>query len=193
MNHIYQLPEFGENWFDYQELYNSMVEKFPSGSKFIEVGSWKGKSAAYIAVEIINSKKDIKIDCIDLWADCIDSWKGISEDQKDEHVKSNYLYELFIKNISSLSNIINPIRMDSISASKIYKDNTIDFIFIDANHDYDNVKKDIEAWFPKVKIGGVIAGHDYTKYWPGVVKAVNDFFVKKNTLISGSCWIYKND
>jgi hypothetical protein len=193
MNHIYQLPEFGENWFDYQELYNSMVEKFPSGSKFIEVGSWKGKSAAYLAVEIINYKKDIKIDCVDLWADCIDSWKGISEDQKDEHVKTNYLYELFIQNISSLSSIINPIRMDSINASKIYKDKTIDFIFIDANHDYDNVKKDIEAWFPKVKIGGVIAGHDYTKHWPGVVKAVNDFFVEKNTVIYGSCWIYKND
>jgi hypothetical protein len=193
MNHIYQLPEFGENWFNYQELYNLMVEKFPSGSKFIEVGSWKGKSAAYLAVEIINSKKDIKIACIDLWADCIDSWKGISEDQRNEHLKSNYLYELFIKNTLSLSSVINPIRMDSISASKIYNDNTIDFIFIDANHDYDNVKKDIDAWYPKVKIGGIIAGHDYDKYWFGVVEAVNDFFTGKNILISGNCWIYKND
>jgi cephalosporin hydroxylase len=190
MNHIYKLSEFGENWFDYQELYSLMVKEFPSGSKFVEVGSWKGKSAAYIAVEIINSKKDIKIDCIDLWVDCKNSWKGISEDQKHEDIKSNHLYELFIKNISSLSNIINPIRMDSISASKIYKDNTIDFVFIDANHDHDNVKKDIEAWFPKVKTGGIIAGHDYTKYWPGLIKAVNDFFGEKNILKSGSCWVY---
>jgi hypothetical protein len=84
--------------------------------------------------------------------------------------------------------------MDSINASKIYKDKTIDFIFIDANHDYDNVKKDIEAWLPKVKIGGIIAGHDYIMCsWPGVVNAVNDFFVGKNILTSGKCWIYKND
>jgi hypothetical protein len=193
MNHIYKLPEFGENWFNYQELYNLMVEKFPSGSKFIEVGSWKGKSAAYLAIEIINSKKNITIDCIDLWIDCKDAWKGIDENQRDENIKSNYLYELFIKNTSSLSSVINPIRMDSISASKMYNDNTIDFIFIDANHDYDNVKRDIDAWFPKVKIGGIIAGHDYDKYWPGVVNAVNDFFVGKNILTSGNCWVYKND
>jgi hypothetical protein len=194
MDHIYQLPEFGENWFDYPELYKSMVEKFPSGSKFVEVGSWKGKSSSYLAVEIINSKKNITIDCVDLWIDCKDAWKGIDENQRDKYLETKHLYELFIKNTSSLSSVINPIRMDSINASKIYKDKTIDFIFIDANHDYNNVKKDIEAWLPKLKIGGIIAGHDYDNYWwPNVVKAVNDFFIEKNILISGKCWIYKND
>jgi predicted O-methyltransferase YrrM len=184
MNHIYDLPEFGENWFDYNDIYKLMVEKFPSESKFVEVGSWKGKSAAYLAVEIINSKKNITLDCID-------TWEGSSEHVNYEHVKSNSLYELFIKNTSSLSNVINPIRMDSINASKKYENNSIDFIFIDASHEYDFVKKDIEAWFPKVKIGGIIAGHDYKTGWIGVDKAVDEFFVDKKILISRSSWIYQ--
>ena len=183
MNHIYTLPEFGENWFSYPNLYKSMVEKFSSGSKFVEVGSWKGKSAAYMAVEIINSKKKITLDCID-------TWKGSSEHVNYEDIKLNNLYELFIKNTSSLSSVINPIMMDSISASKKYEDNSIDFVFIDANHSYDYVKKDIEAWFPKVKNGGVISGHDYHKNWPEVIKAVDEFFLGKNVLFSEKCWIY---
>jgi hypothetical protein len=183
MNHIYKLPDFGEPWFTYPKLYKSMVEKFPSGSKFVEIGSWKGKSAAFMAVEIINSKKNISFDCIDIWK--IDN-KYI----KDDNPESNILYEIFIKNIQSLSNVINPIRMDSIEASKKYEDNSIDFVFIDANHDYDYVKKDIEAWFPKVKTGGVIAGHDYHKHWKGVVKAVDEFFLEKDVLFSEVCWIH---
>lgn len=184
MNHIYQLPQFGENWFSYENFYKSMVEKFPSGSKFVEVGSWKGKSSAYLAVEIINSKKNITLDCID-------TWQGSAEHQKDKYVKSNSLYELFIENTSSLSSVINPIRLDSISASKKYEDNSIDFIFIDANHYYHDVKKDIEAWFPKVKIGGVIAGHDYKNGWTDVDKAVDEFFINKKFVVSQSCWIYE--
>ena len=186
MNHIYHLDQFGENWFTYPNLYKSMVKKFPSGSKFVEVGSWKGKSAAYLAVEIINSNKNISLDCVD-------TWMGSNEDPhvNDFYVKSNTLYELFIENTSSLSSVINPIRMDSVSASKKYEDNSLDFVFIDANHEYDYVKKDIEAWFPKVKVGGIIAGHDYKYGWTDVDKAVDEFFINKRILSREACWIYE--
>ena len=60
MEHIYNQLNFGEDWFTYPNLYSDMVKKFPSGSKFVEVGSWKGKSSSYITVEIINSNKNIK-------------------------------------------------------------------------------------------------------------------------------------
>jgi len=185
MNHIYQLPQFGEDWFNYKDFYKSMVKKFPYGSKFIEIGSWKGKSSAYLAVEIINSKKNITLDCID-------TWKGSSEHVAYENIISDDLYELFIKNISSLLSVINPVRLDSISASKNYEDKTIDFIFIDGSHDYENVKADINAWLPKVKFGGIISGHDYGS-WKTVTKAVDEFFEDKKVLIIGDCWIYENN
>ena len=57
MNHIYKQENFGENWFTYPIFYSDMVKKFPHGSKFVEVGSWKGKSSSYMAVEIANSIK----------------------------------------------------------------------------------------------------------------------------------------
>mgnify|MGYP003349871615 CR=1 FL=1 len=66
MQHFYE--NIGpENWFNYQDLYRMVVEKYPSGSHFIEVGSWKGRSSAFMAVEIINSGKNIKFDCVDTW------------------------------------------------------------------------------------------------------------------------------
>ena len=52
---------------DYLGLYKKMVKKFSPGSHFVAIGSFLGKSSVYMAVEIINSGKDIKFDCIDHW------------------------------------------------------------------------------------------------------------------------------
>ena len=87
MNHIYQEPQFGENWFTYPNLYKKIVNEFPSGSKFVEVGSWKGKSAAFMAVEIANSNKQI-----DFY--CVDTWEGSVEHQ--EYSELSELYYIFI-------------------------------------------------------------------------------------------------
>lgn len=48
-------------------------------------------------------------------------------------------------------------------AAGIITDETIDIAFIDASHDYDSVKEDITLWKPKIKRGGIMAGHDYFK------------------------------
>ena len=56
----------------------------------------------------------------------------------------------------------------------------VDFIYIDGNHSYDFVKRDIELYYPKVKDGGVIGGHDI--YFHEVQKAVFEFVIKNNLL-----------
>lgn len=53
------------------------------------------------------------------------------------------------------------------------RDNDLDFVFIDALHTYEAVKQDLKAWYPKVRSGGLVAGHDYR--WGGVGQAVNEF------------------
>jgi len=180
MDHFYQ--GLGENWFDYQELYSKMVKEFPDKSHFVEVGSWKGMSSVYMAVEIINSGKDIKFDCIDIW-EYDKSQVDIPQDMYEDG------YGVFMKNIEPVKHIINPIKEFSEKSAERYKDNSIDFIFIDAAHDYENVKKDITAYFPKLKKGGVIAGHDY--WFDGVKSAVNEYF-KEGVVGFGTCWFFKN-
>lgn len=69
------------------------------------------------------------------------------------------------------------------SSVKIASDlkQTFDLIFIDADHSYDAVKQDIEVWYPKLKKGGIICGHDYIDYIEyGVKQAVDEIFPKAN-------------
>lgn len=183
MKHIYKSPNFGENWFSFAELYKSFVNDFPNGSIFVEVGSWKGKSAAFLAVEIINSKKDIKLYCVDTWA-------GSEEHNDYDIITNNQLYNLFLENIKDLTSVIYPLKLKSVDASKLFEDNSIDVVFIDACHEYNCVKEDINSWYPKVKSGGIIAGHDYYITWPGVIQAVDEFFPNKTVLKSQDCWLF---
>jgi hypothetical protein len=168
MEHIYQNPWFGENWFTYPKLYSSFVKNLPNGSKIVEVGSWKGKSVAYLGVEIVNSGKDIKVDAVDTWMGSPES----PDHLQDAYVKTNTLYSLFLTNIAPLAHVIKPIRMTSVDAAKLYEDNSLDVVFIDAGHTYEAVKSDVAAWLPKVKVGGILAGHDYA--WSDDVRRAVD-------------------
>ena len=124
---------------------------------YVEIGSWRGRSTAYMAVEIANSGKNIRFDAVDTWAGSIDE----PEHQNDPAVQNDTLYNEFLTNLAPVQQYVNPVRMTSIAAANTYADNSLDFVFIDAQHDYDSVHADILAWWPKVKIGGVIGGHDY--------------------------------
>jgi hypothetical protein len=161
---------FGENWFSYPNLYSSMVKKFGNGSRFVEVGSWKGMSSAYMATEIANSEKDISFYCID-------TWEGSIEHTDDKHLKD--LYHIFLSNMKPVEKYYNHIKDSALNAVHLFEDNSLDFVFIDASHEYEDVKNDIIAWLPKVKKGGVLAGHDYYVYkefGEGVKKAVHEIF-----------------
>ena len=69
------------------------------------------------------------------------------------------------------------IRMLSIDAAQFVLDGSLDYVFIDAAHDYDAVKLDIATWTPKVRTGGVIAGHDYDA--PKRERAMGQWGVKR--------------
>lgn len=66
-------------------------------------------------------------------------------------------------------------RMSSEEAADYVEDESLDFVYIDARHVYESVKKDIQLWWPKVKRDGLFCGHDYTSFFPGVVQAVDEF------------------
>lgn len=177
MKHFYQ--NIGEDWFTYPDLYRSVIQKFGEGAHFVEVGSWKGRSAAFMGVEILNSGYNIDFECVD-------TWEGSIEHQD---LELDNLYNDFLNNVKPVLSVINPIRMTSLEASKQYEDNSLDFVFIDASHQYQDVLDDITAWLPKVKEGGILAGHDYG--FGDVNRAVNTFFNGKHFTVSEDCWIHE--
>ena len=79
----------------------------------------------------------------------------------------------------------NLIRKKSNKAYLDFEDNSIDAIYIDGDHTYRGVIKDIKYWAPKVKPGGLIVGDDYLTF-SGVKKAVNQVFPNFNE--SGNTW-----
>lgn len=179
MEHIYNQDYFEEDWFSFSTFYSDMVKRFPSGSKFVEVGSWKGRSSAFLAVEIANSDKKIEFTCVDIW-------KGGAGDL---YYAPENIYEIFKNNMKPVENYYKDLRMTSVEAAKLFEDKSLDFVFIDASHQYEDVKNDILAWKPKMKNGGILAGHDYTSYWTGVVQAVNEI-LPNNFYTIESCWIH---
>lgn len=164
MEHFYQNIQ---GWFGFKNIYEEAAAMLKNGDHFVEIGSWKGKSTSFMAVEIINRGLNVKFDVVD-------TWKGSNETvhQEDQYVLTDTLYEHFLDNMKPVEGYFNPIRMTSEDASKLYKDNSLDFVLIDASHEYKLVKIDILSWLPKVKPGSILMGDD--AFWPGVYQAVND-------------------
>ena len=186
MNHIYTQPQFGENWFTYPNLYSRFVRELTNGSVMVEVGCWKGKSIAYLGVEIINSGKDIKVFAVDTW----EGSKNEPPHQQDTYVRTGKLYQLFLSNTAPVSSVVTPIRLPSVDAAKVHLDESLDVVFIDACHTYECVKEDIAAWLPKVKKGGYLAGHDYPWSHEDAVKRAVDESLK-NIEVTEGCWVYR--
>ena len=116
----------------------------------------------------------------------VDCWKevpgkpmyndvGSSQDVLDDE------YNNMVMEFGHLDNV-RIVRNFSIEASEQFPNQFFDFIYIDAAHTYEEVKMDLEAWYPKIKDGGILSGHDYfpdTRIWRGdpcgVYQAVNEF------------------
>jgi predicted O-methyltransferase YrrM len=117
----------------------------------------------------------------DLTLYMIDSWTPICPDDTDERIKKTY-HDEYIENMSAAVKAVAEynhrpivIREDSLGALEFFEYQSLDFVFIDASHNYEDVKRDINFWRFKVKPGGIICGHDYGS-WPGVKQAVDEIF-----------------
>lgn len=186
MEHYFK--DVPSNWFDYPEIYDMAIQR-ASGSQnvlFVELGVWFGQSMSYAGVEIINSGKLIKLHGIDSFL------RGDQVDDDTPYDPNRHTEAL--RYTQPVKDVVEIIRADTRDAYKMYEDGSIDFLFIDANHDYESVLLDIKNWFPKVKKGGIIAGHDYNpNAFPGVIQAVNEFFGEENITVSNQSksWIYE--
>ncbi len=153
---------------DMSEL-RAIVREYPNPI-CIEIGSWTGCSALAM---ISAGAKEVH---------CIDTWEGSPGDSTigllREHGGSAGIYETFCKNVGPelLFNRVHPHRCSSLAYASIWTTFQADVIFIDADHRYEAVKADIAAWWPHVRDGGTICGHDHSEHFPGVPLAVREAF-----------------
>lgn len=131
----------------------------------VEVGTWVGEAAAMIQ------------DCF-FQLFCVDPHCGSAGDPTRKHVSDvgvEAMRHLWKGNTDQ--SVCELVSLASPGAASEFSDNAMDVVIIDADHTYDAVKADIDAWWPKVKADGYMIGHDYgTGLFPGVVKAVEDSF-----------------
>lgn len=149
---------------------------FPRGA---EIGVQRGIYSEYL----IKAGRFSKFYCIDSWQHVPGRQDGsnVSQDQQD------LIFFQACKRLAQFGYRVEIIRSSSSKAVERFLDNSLDFIYIDADHTYDGCIADLECYYPKLKEDGVMAGHDFldgyygsiiqTAY--GVRSAITDFVMEE--------------
>lgn len=125
---------------------------------FVELGSYLGASSICIASALTGKAR---LYCVDTWQN-----EGMREGLRDT-------YSEFITNIDMLSRTITPLRGKSAEVARTFNNN-VDFLFIDADHNYEGIMADLNAWWPKLLPGAIVLMHD-VGWAEGLKKALDDF------------------
>ena len=151
-------------FFDFGNLYDRAIEEAPFHSTLVELGVAHGISLAYLGTKARESNKHLRVIGID-------NFRYTSEVEARKHVASCHV-DLFCGDSADMSEHFNDVW----------------FVFIDADHSYEGVKRDIVAWHPKITPGGVIAGHDAIRV--PVHNAIKDVFGRFARVQPSSWWVY---
>lgn len=160
-----------------------------------EVGVYRGRMSAYLLANV----PDLQLVMVDAWTappEDSDYWRtkdscalldqvGQDENKAIAFTETHPWYERRTVRIEA-----------SVEAAQQYADGHFDLVFIDAAHDYASVRQDIAAWWPKVREGGILSGHDYTArgYRNGVKRAVDEFCNEQGLAMelgNGKVWIVR--
>lgn len=139
----------------------------------IEIGTYRGVYAL-VYLEELDIKKVFLIDSYE---------GGASNKEEGAH--------LLLKDYEDKTEWI---KAKSANVANRFNNESLDFVYIDGDHQYEAVLQDISLYYPKVKKGGLVSGHDYGRRWRGVPIAVNEFCKKNNFKLNTEgidWWIWK--
>jgi hypothetical protein len=167
-----------EGWFQWRSAQEEAARYFCGGSCFVEVGTYLGRSLCSLAEVVERSGKTFTVIGIDT---CRGSGPE-GPQHKNYHdaavTRGNGTFAGALhKNIvdCGYGDLITLIIADSVQASRLFSNASLDWVHLDGRHDYASVKNDILSWLPKVKAGGWLSGDDYDNVkWPEVLEAVNE-------------------
>lgn len=131
--------------------YQDISKVLVKGARIVEIGVYHGRSITFMCDQL-EDRPDVEV-------------FGVDISQQSTKIPDRVQFIL----------------SESDAAANMFPDKSVDFVFIDACHEYEYVYADIKSWLPKVKKGGILSGHDYHPDGsPGVVKAVDEIFGKVN-------------
>lgn len=122
---------------------------------------------AKIGVEVGVFKGNFSKNILDSWPGnlfLVDPWRNVDEStylDSTNNVHHEFPLQDTVNSIKGYEDRAIMIRAFSHQAAHLFADNSLDFVYIDGNHSYDYVKQDLEVWWPKLKSGGYLMGHDY--------------------------------
>lgn len=154
-------------WFNMHEPYDQLLEICEDDDIIVEIGSFMGRSTSYLATNIVNSEKKVKVFCID-------TFEGSSE-HGSLNIPKDFFPE-FEKNVQPFidEGFVIPMqgRSDDPQIINFFADKSVKGIIVDGAHEYDAVKEDITNWWPKLKDDGYMVGDDISL--PAVQQAAQD-------------------
>lgn len=115
-----------------------------------EIGVWEGQFSEVIC----QANPGVQLTCVDPWV-CYAAYV----DKKNDPARIEGAYQATVKRLAPYGCAIK--RMTSLEAARTVPDGSLDFVYLDANHAAAFVWQDLNAWAPKVRKGGIVAGHDY--------------------------------
>jgi hypothetical protein len=155
-----------------------LLEKVPKKISIAELGVFEGDFSKEI-YEIISPSL---LYLVDLFDGIVGS--GDKDGNNFKYVDMGESYKKMINHFDGAHNV-NIIKSASYDFLGGLLNDSLDAVYIDADHSYNAVKGDIYSAYAKVKIGGCIMGHDYCRtQFPGVVAAIDEFCVEFNQMIS---------
>lgn len=189
MQHFYsRIPGWFGFWDAYKRLVAGLAAEKPT--TIVEVGAWKGRSTAYLAVEVINSGKPITIHVVD-------TFRGSDEEEHRNDPDLARLREVFDANLAPAREVLGDRfqvhEMPSQKAAKLFAKGSVDVVWIDAEHTDEAVHGDIMSWWGALKKGGWMGGDDLQ--WPGVYAAVARCFptIEMGNLKGNPWWLVRKD
>jgi len=149
------------------EFLSEVARGMPRRAAIVEVGSWKGRSTVAICEGLRDGSEAT------VWA--VDTFAGDPDiAETTGAIDQQAVAAEFARNTAGYD-CLRVIVAESVQAAAEFDDESLDWVFIDANHSYEAVVADIAAWAPKLKPGGLLSGHDYGR--AGVTDAVRRSFL----------------
>lgn len=164
-------------FFNFENVYREAVAHAANGARFVEIGVMFGCSAAFMAAEIKASGKQIAFDAIDMfgWELGFALQSAAGFPHAEQALRETGDMAAAVARLLERAGVADRVRLVQSSGQDwvvSYADASLDLVFIDARHTYEDTKELLSLYLPKIKEGGVLAGHDYDL--PGVERAVKE-------------------